>query len=62
MTPETGQQIITIQILPNVPRTRDNQKIKYGRLVKYNMRNIFLEKSYTKYVGEASPRPFYRKP
>ena len=62
MTPETGQQIITIHILPNVPRTRDNQKIKYGRLVKYNMRNIFLEKSYTKYVGEASPRPFYRKP
>ena len=25
------------------------------------MRNIFLEKSYTKYGGEASPRPFYEK-
>ena len=26
------------------------------------MRNIFLEKSYTKCGGEASPRPFYKKP
>ena len=25
------------------------------------MRNVFLEKSYTKYVAEASPRPFYKK-
>ena len=25
------------------------------------MRNIFLEKSYTKCGGEASPRPFYKK-
>ena len=25
------------------------------------MRNIFLEKSRTKFGGEASPRPFYKK-
>ena len=25
------------------------------------MRNIFLEKSYTKYGGETSPRPFSKK-
>ena len=25
------------------------------------MRNIFLEKSYKKCSGEASPRPFYKK-
>ena len=24
------------------------------------MRNTFLEKSYTKYGGEASPRPFHK--
>ena len=29
--------------------------------MEYNMRNIFLEKSYTKYGGETSPRPFYEK-
>ena len=25
------------------------------------MKNIFLEKSYTRYVGETSPRPFPEK-
>ena len=25
------------------------------------MTNIFLEKSYTKYVGETIPRPFFKK-
>ena len=25
------------------------------------MRNVFLEKSYKKYGGEAGPRPFYKK-
>ena len=29
--------------------------------MKYNMRNIFLEKSYTKYVEETSLRPFSKK-
>ena len=30
--------------------------MKFGQLLEYN-RNIFPEKSYTKCVGEASPRP-----
>ena len=32
--------------------------MKFGQLVEYNMRNIFVEKSYTKYAGETIPRPF----
>ena len=32
--------------------------MKFGQLIKYNMRNIFLEKSYTKCGEEASPRSF----
>ena len=36
--------------------------MKFGQLIEYNMRNIFLEKSYTKYVKEIIPRPFCRKP
>ena len=32
--------------------------MKYGQLIKYNLENIFLEKSYTKCGGETSPRPF----
>ena len=30
--------------------------MKLGQLTEYNMRNIFVEKSYTKYVGETIAR------
>ena len=33
--------------------------MKFGPLIEYNMRNIFLEKSFTKYGGETIPRPFF---
>ena len=33
----------------------------FGQLIDYDMRNIFLEKSYSKYGGETSPRPFSEK-
>ena len=61
MTSQTGQQIIKIHILSNISRCKGNQIMKFGRLKEYNMRNIFLQKSYAKYDGEASPRPFYKK-
>ena len=32
--------------------------MKFGQLIKHNMRNIFLEKSYTKCGEETSPRSF----
>ena len=35
--------------------------MKLGQLIDYNMRNIFLVKSYTKFSGETSPRPFSEK-
>ena len=61
MTSQTGQQIITVHILPNISRSKGNQTMKFGQSVEYNMRNIFLEKSYIKWGGEASLRPFYKK-
>ena len=48
MTSKTGQQIITRQKLPNILRSKGNQTMKFGQLIEYNMRNIFIEKSYTK--------------
>ena len=33
----------------------------FGQLIECNMRNIFLEKSYTKCGGETSPRFFSEK-
>ena len=35
--------------------------MKFNQLMDYNVRNIFLEKSYTKCDGETSPRPFSEK-
>ena len=33
----------------------------FGQLIEYNMRNIFLEKSYTMCAGETIPRHFSEK-
>ena len=62
MISQTGQQLIAIHILSNISRNKGNKTMKFGQLLEYNMRNIFIEKSYTEYVGEASPRTFYKKP
>ena len=35
--------------------------MKFGQLIEYNMRHIFLEKSYTNCGGETIPRPFSEK-
>ena len=46
MTSSIGKQtIITIQILPNISRSKGNQTMKFDKFIEYN-RNIFLEKSY----------------
>ena len=37
-----------------------NEAMKFGQLIKYNMRIIFLEKSYTKCGGETIPRLFWK--
>ena len=56
MTSQPGKQTNAIQILPNISRSKGNQTMKFGQLIEYNMRNIFLEKSYTKCDGETIPR------
>ena len=35
--------------------------MKFGQLIKYNLKNIFREISYTKCGGETIPRPFLKK-
>ena len=32
--------------------------MKFGQLIEYNMTNIFVENSYTKYAGETIPKLF----
>ena len=35
--------------------------MKFGQLIEYDMRNFFLEKSFTKCHGETIPRRFSKK-
>ena len=48
-------------ILPNISKNKDNQAMKLGQLIEWNMRNFFLEKSYTKCGWGTTPRPFSEK-
>ena len=61
MTSQRGLQTIAIHILPNISRSKGNQTMKFDQLIEYNMRNIFVEKSYTKCAGETIPRPLSKK-
>ena len=61
MTSQLGKQTIAIQILPNISKSKGNQTMKFDKLIKYNIRNIFLDKSCKKYGGEPTPKPFFKK-
>ena len=61
MTSQPGRQTIVVHVFPNILRNSDNQVMKFRQLKEYNMKNIFLEKPYTEYGGETSPRPFSEK-
>ena len=50
-----------MHILLNISRSKDNQTTKFGQLIEYNMRNIFVEKSYTKCAEETISRPLSKK-
>ena len=54
MTSQTGQQIIPINIFPNISRGKSNQEIKSGQLIEHNMRNNFLQKSCRKWSSGTS--------
>ena len=61
MTSQPGKQTIVIYMLPNISISKGNQTMEFGQLIECNIRNIFLEKSYTKCDGQTSPRPFSEK-
>ena len=61
MTSQSGKQTIAIHILPNMSRSKGNQTMKFGQLIEYKMRSIFLEKSYTNRWVKTIPRPFSEK-
>ena len=44
--------------MTNVLRSKGNQAMKFGQFIEYNMRNIFIEKPYTKCDGNPILIPF----
>ena len=56
---QTGQQIITMHISLKLSRSKGNQTIKLRQLIKYSVRNIFLQKSGGKWERETSSRTLF---
>ena len=48
-------------MLPSISRSKGNQTMKFGQLIEYNMRNIFVKKSYTKCAEETITRLLSKK-
>ena len=42
MTSQPGLQTIVIDILPNISQSKGYQIMKFGQLIEYNKRNMFL--------------------
>ena len=59
MTSQPDKQLIAIQILPNISRSKINQAMKFGQLIEYNKRNLFLWKSCTEQCRETSSRSLF---
>ena len=57
MTSQPGKQTTAKHLLLYISGSKDNQTVKSGQLIKYNMRKIFLEQSYPKCGEETSPKP-----
>ena len=58
---KTWEETTAIHMLINISRSKCNQRMKLGLLIEYNIRNIFLEKIYTKCGDKAIPRHFSKK-
>ena len=60
MTSQPGKQTIAIHTFPCIERSKCNQATKFGQLIEYNIKNIFLDNSSTKCGREAFPGPLLK--
>ena len=54
MTSEPVQKKFAVHTSPNISRGKSNQPIKFGKIIKYNKKNNFLQKSCRKFGRETS--------
>ena len=59
MTSQTATQTITMNMLPNISKSEGNQTMKFGQLIEYTVRNIFLQKSCRQWDNYTSFRPLF---
>ena len=59
MASQPGLQIIAIHISLTISQSKGKQTIKFGQLIKYDKRNIFLQKLSRKWGNETNSRPHY---
>ena len=51
MTLQTRQKNKTIHILPHISRSKGNREMKFGQLIEYDVRNVFLKNHDEKQAG-----------
>ena len=56
MMSQPGKKTNAIHLFSNIS-SKDNQAMKIGQLIEYNMRNLVLNKSHTNCGKETIPRP-----
>ena len=61
MTSHPGTRMIALQILSNISRSKGNKTMLFDQLIDYNVRNVFLENSRTKFDVETTLRRFSKK-
>ena len=60
MTSHPGLHTITIHILPNISRSKDNQMMKLGQLIEYN-KIFFFKNRVENEAGKLVPNLFLKK-
>ena len=45
---------------PNISRSKDNLAMKFGQLIQYNLKNFFIERSYTKCAEKLFSGPYLK--
>ena len=58
MTSQPGLQTVAIHILPNISQSKGNQTMKFGQLIEYKKRNIFLQNYTENDAGRLVPGLF----
>ena len=48
---QTGTQMITMNMLSDISKSKGNKTMKFGQLLKSNMRNIFVKNYAEKRAG-----------